>query len=131
MEAQGGQAFGRILRIVAEAGEVDWFLVHVSLQNLYSYLGDPETALEGSVAGVVDAASRFRDRARWALVLRTNDDPKLEPVRARFRAIAAARRVPTFTSLELAAGAIADFVGFAEHARDVAGAGAKPEGRAP
>ncbi len=124
MEAQGGQAFGRILQIVADAGEVDWLLVHVSLQNLYSYLGDPDTALENAIGGALDAAARSRDRTRWALVLRTNDDPALEPARARFRRLAAERRVPTFTSLELAASAVADFVRHAEHARAAAGTGA-------
>lgn len=124
MEAQGGQAFGRILRIIAEAGDVDWLIVHVSLQNLYSYLGDPDTALEGAIAGVLAAAAQFGDRTRWALVLRTNDDPALDPVRARCRRLAAERRVPTFTSVELAASAILDFVRHAEHARAVAGVAA-------
>ena len=115
MQAQGGRAFGQILGIVAEAREVDWFVVHVSLQNLYSYLGDPETALEHSLAGVFEAAEQFGDIARWCLVLRTNDDPALDPVRARYRARAAARRIPTFTRLEDAAAAISDVVDWTAH----------------
>jgi acyl-CoA synthetase (NDP forming) len=115
MQAKGGHAFGEILRLVAGAGEVDWFVVHVSLQNLYSYLGDPETALEHSIAGFLEVARECRDRARFCLVLRTNGDPALDPVRARYRALAVARGVPTFGRLEEAAPAIAAFVRRAEH----------------
>jgi acyl-CoA synthetase (NDP forming) len=115
MQAQGGRAFGQIFRIVAEAAEVDWFVVHISIQNLFSYLGDPETALENSVMGFLDVAEEFRDRARWCLVLRTNGDPALEPVRARYRERAAARRVPSFARLEDAAKAVTDFLHWAEH----------------
>jgi hypothetical protein len=107
---------------VAEAGEVDWFVVHVSIQNLFSFLGDPETALERSIAGCLDVAAEFRDRARFGLVLRTNGDPALEPVRARHRGEAAARGIPTFTRLEEAASAVTAFVGWAEH-RERAGIG--------
>ena len=124
MQAQGGRAFGEILRIVAESGEVDWLVVHVSLQNLFSYLGDPEQALENSVAGFLDVAQEFRDRMRFALVLRTNNDPALEPVRARYRARASARRIPTFMRLEDAASAIADVVAWADHAARVRAASA-------
>jgi acyl-CoA synthetase (NDP forming) len=120
MQARGGRAFGEILRLVAEAGEVDWFVVHVSIQNLFSFLGDPETALAGSVAGCLEVAAEFRDRARFALVLRTNGEPALEPVRARYRAEAAAREIPVFARLEDAAAAVRSFVRWAEH-RDRAG----------
>ena len=85
MQAQGGRAFGHILRVVAESGAIDWFVVHVSIQNLFSYLADPETALESSIAGFLDVAHEFRERARWGLVLRTNGDPALDPVSRRPR----------------------------------------------
>ncbi len=114
MQAQGGRAFGEILRLVAASGEIDWFLVHVSIQNLYSYLGDPETALANSIAGFLDVA-RAATGARWCCVLRTNGDPDLEPVRARYRRQVAAERIPTFGRLEDAASAIADFVQWSDH----------------
>lgn len=120
MQAQGGRAFGRILDIVADSGEMDWLVVHISIQNLFSFLGDPETALAGSVAGFLDVADRVRGRTRSALVLRTNGDPALEPIRARYREQAVVRRVPTFTSLEGAIAAIEDFVRWDEHRRRTA-----------
>jgi hypothetical protein len=95
--------------------------VHVSIQNLFSYLGDPQTALENSVAGFLDVARAFRDRARFALVLRTNGDPALEPVRAAYRARAAGSGIPTFGRLEDAASAIAAFAGWAEHRERIQG----------
>ncbi|MBI2494879.1 MAG: hypothetical protein HYV94_22640, partial [Candidatus Rokubacteria bacterium] len=113
--------FGHILRVVAESGAIDWFVVHVSIQNLFSYLADPETALESSIAGFLDVAHEFRERARWGLVLRTNGDPALDPVRAAYRARAAARGIPSFTRLEEAANAIAAFVSWAEHRERVEG----------
>ncbi|MBI4271794.1 MAG: CoA-binding protein [Candidatus Rokubacteria bacterium] len=121
MQAQGGRAFGHVLRVVAESGAIDWFVVHVSIQNLFSYLADPETALESSIAGFLDVAHEFRERARWGLVLRTNGDPALDPVRAAYRARAAAGGIPSFTRLEEAANAIAAFVSWAEHRERVEG----------
>lgn len=115
MQVQGGKAFGQILRILAESGEVDWFVVHVSIQNLFSYLGEPEGALDGAIGGLLECAGEFGDRARWALVLRTNGDPALEGVRARYRERATARRIPVFASLEAAVAAIEDFVRWQEH----------------
>jgi acyl-CoA synthetase (NDP forming) len=115
MQAQGGSAFGQILRIVAGSSEVDWFVVHISIQNLFSYLGEPEQALDGAMAGLLDCATEFGDRSRWAVVLRTNGDPALEPVRARSRERATARRIPVFASLEAAVSAIDDFVRWQEH----------------
>lgn len=120
MEAQGGQAFGKILHIIAESLEVDWFVVHVSIQNLFSFLGDPETALTNCIAGMLSAASDHGERARWALVLRTNRDPALEPVRTRLCRTASGAGVPTFTTLQDAAAAVSDFVRFSERASTMA-----------
>lgn len=116
LAARGGRAFGEILAQVARSGEVDWFVVHLSLQNLFSYLPDPDVALEHAVDGLLAAATEPGALARWCLVLRTNGDPALEEVRARHRARAAAQRLPVFTRLEDAAAAIADMVAFEEHA---------------
>ena len=116
MQAQGGRAFGRIIEVVAVAGEVDWFVIHLSLQNLYSYLGDPEAALENGVAGLLDVAKRFDASARWAVVLRTNGDPALDEIRSRYRERMVAERIPVFASLESAADAMRDFIGWCEHA---------------
>lgn len=115
MQAQGGHAFGRILDIVAAAGEADWFVIHLSLQNLYSYLGDPDTALENGVSGLLDVAMRFNASARWAVVLRTNDDPVLDELRARYRERMIDQGMPVFRSLESAADAMRDFVRWHEH----------------
>ena len=115
MQAQGGRAFGQILRIVAEADEVDWFIVHISIQNLFSFLGDPQTALDHSLAGLLDVAEAFRGRARWCLVLRSNGDPALDPIRARCIAEASLRGVPVFTRLEDAAAAVASVADWQEH----------------
>ena len=115
MQAQGGRAFGHILKIIAEADEIDWFIVHISIQNLFSFLGDPQTALDNSLAGFLEVAEAFRGRARWCLVLRTNGDPALDPIRARCITAASARGVPVFTRLEDAAAAVASVAGWLEH----------------
>ena len=116
MQAQGGHAFGRIIEVVAVAGEVDWFVIHLSLQNLYSYLGDPEAALENGVARLLDVAKRFDASARWAVVLRTNGDPALDEIRSRYRERMVAERIPVFASLESAVDAMHDFIWWCEHA---------------
>ena len=116
MQAQGGHAFGSILEVVAAAGEADWFVIHLSLQNLYSYLGDPDTALENGVSGLLDVAMRFNASARWAVVLRTNDEsgPLTDSAR-RYRERVANQGIPVFRSLESAADAMRDFVRWHEH----------------
>lgn len=115
MAAQGGRAFGRILRYVAASGEIDWFVVHISLQNLFSYLRDPTQALENAMQGTLEAAQNNGSYVRWGLVLRTNGDLRLEEVRAKYRAMAVAQRIPVFSQLEDAAASIADVVAFEEH----------------
>ena len=113
--SSGGRAFGRILQHVAASGEIDWLVVHISLQNLFSYLRDPTQALENSVQGTLEAAQIHGNHVRWGLVLRTNGDLRLEEVRAKYRAMAVAQRMPVFTRLEDAAASIADVVAFEQH----------------
>jgi acyl-CoA synthetase (NDP forming) len=113
--AQGGHAFEQILRIAASAREMDWLLVHLSIQNLFSYLDDGEKALADAMNGVLSAATDFRNGPRWALVLRTNGYPQLEPVRAAYRDKATRAGIPVFATISDAAAAIRDFVSFAAH----------------
>ena len=95
--------------------------MHISLQNLFSYLADPVPALENVVRGTLAVASAFGGRARWCLVLRTNGDGRLEEVRAKYRTEALAQGMPVFTSLEDAASCISDVVRFEEHRTRCAG----------